>query len=1087
MNKKIFVLFILLLASNSLYSQVKNNFSGYDKFNLTRMPVTSDENQIKSLVQSVVKYYKQSFKYFLELKNGSYKIEKSRSGYNLIIYSGNKIKDEIEIQKTVSNDPKNYILLFNQKQFNQLIDKDKFKDINKSSNSILNLQITQRNDLLIDKEILNLDENHLYGKILNKTQALDLTVNQYGEGSTVWSGLEKGIILPYNGGANAKVVTIDNLWHSSIYFSRDNFFLGAISYGSFGNGDNNFFAPTSCVFGRGAENIGYTVYPVYFADRVNNRVTVTQFYANDNTPSGFDPTTFQVFANNLGCPYDVGYFYGRDMNRFTDRLWISESHALKPALTCYNRIGNFKQRVVGYKLISSNQVYPFLTETETRLSVYSSSFEAIAFIDNVRNCLVIAHLDGFGEAYTDAYNDEYVMLVDEIVNFPNDYCLNSVSFHHTSGGNIYYPYLWVTSGYSEKTSSSVSMIHAFKVGASLTPQYLGSTQIPSNSDANFTNLKSTIATNGYFDIFTTEKWSDNYGIRKYFPYVGIYNDTLKNYCLDSTDRMKWVAQFTNDCYIQLTAEMQLNNSSWQSVSFKQIGDNHYYPSVSSAVVYQWAGNSSLDVQLDLPLSYYIYGGQVRLHAQIFPEYESIPSGSHISKDYQVAMITACLPKPGGCPFLYINDTTNSFRVDNNILHRSEFTGNEGVDILDKYKVQVKPLVDNNSLIQMAIVENENDLTSLNEVKLYYVDHPYGTKVGITENLNFVYYDSSAVISTDDAILNQNNITQSIQYNNSIGVKGYINDIINAHYPLSNSKLKMFNITSVLNNLNQNSDNKQNNNKTDNSLLVPGNSFDSLSVITYVGNLDTNRPVSSKNYAGTFRAFNNYNTNSVLLSFARRENLSEVIVPAFRRNLVLTNIDSVSAEWSSDFKAKYISVVPVHYNNNYTLTEINLSVASLITQSDQTDVTEDILKIDDRYAYINSSSYLLLKFDASTLPSLQSGYTRDFVFESIGQYSGSKAKKLNLKNQLPLTNQLYSNYPNPFNPTTTIKYDINNDALVKIKVFNVLGQEVMVLVNENKKAGKYSVVFDGSNLASGIYFYRFEAGDFISVKKMVLIK
>ena len=83
--------------------------------------------------------------------------------------------------------------------------------------------------------------------------------------------------------------------------------------------------------------------------------------------------------------------------------------------------------------------------------------------------------------------------------------------------------------------------------------------------------------------------------------------------------------------------------------------------------------------------------------------------------------------------------------------------------------------------------------------------------------------------------------------------------------------------------------------------------------------------------------------------------------------------------------------------------------------------------------------------------------------------------------------LKQNYPNPFNPSTTINFSIPQERLVTLKVFDVLGQEIAELINEVKKAGSYKVTFDASNLTTGMYFYKLEAGDFSSTKKMLLIK
>jgi phosphatidylserine/phosphatidylglycerophosphate/cardiolipin synthase-like enzyme len=88
---------------------------------------------------------------------------------------------------------------------------------------------------------------------------------------------------------------------------------------------------------------------------------------------------------------------------------------------------------------------------------------------------------------------------------------------------------------------------------------------------------------------------------------------------------------------------------------------------------------------------------------------------------------------------------------------------------------------------------------------------------------------------------------------------------------------------------------------------------------------------------------------------------------------------------------------------------------------------------------------------------------------------------------PKVFRLLQNYPNPFNPTTSISYDVPQKSNVSLKVFDVLGREVITLVQKEQLAGSYRVQFDASKLSSGIYFYRLQAGSFMNSKKMVLIK
>ena len=83
--------------------------------------------------------------------------------------------------------------------------------------------------------------------------------------------------------------------------------------------------------------------------------------------------------------------------------------------------------------------------------------------------------------------------------------------------------------------------------------------------------------------------------------------------------------------------------------------------------------------------------------------------------------------------------------------------------------------------------------------------------------------------------------------------------------------------------------------------------------------------------------------------------------------------------------------------------------------------------------------------------------------------------------------LNQNYPNPFNPSTTIKYSVPNNSYVTVKVYDVLGNEIGELVNEEKSAGVYEVEFDANKLSSGVYFYKLQAGSLVDTKKMILIK
>ncbi len=126
-----------------------------------------------------------------------------------------------------------------------------------------------------------------------------------------------------------------------------------------------------------------------------------------------------------------------------------------------------------------------------------------------------------------------------------------------------------------------------------------------------------------------------------------------------------------------------------------------------------------------------------------------------------------------------------------------------------------------------------------------------------------------------------------------------------------------------------------------------------------------------------------------------------------------------------------------------------------------------------------------------LPVLNNGY--NYIYLNNKSYidlpvvnAGSEADELN-GTQNPYTFTLMQNYPNPFNPLTMISFEVPSKMLVSLKIYDMLGREVKTIVNDLRNAGKYSVAFDGTNLSSGVYFYKLTAGSFTDTKRMILVK
>jgi len=166
-----------------------------------------------------------------------------------------------------------------------------------------------------------------------------------------------------------------------------------------------------------------------------------------------------------------------------------------------------------------------------------------------------------------------------------------------------------------------------------------------------------------------------------------------------------------------------------------------------------------------------------------------------------------------------------------------------------------------------------------------------------------------------------------------------------------------------------------------------------------------------------------------------------------------------------------------------------------------------IKLDSTFEWINNGIKLTQNFDVLNLrtldPEVNTGGAL-VVFTATGNSSGTGeniyAKYIGANGVLggvtaigdeslnqPNDFYLSQNYPNPFNPTATIKYNTPAAGRVSLKIYDILGSEVITLVDEVKSAGRYEAVFNASELASGVYIYTIQAGDFYHSRKMILLK
>jgi len=180
---------------------------------------------------------------------------------------------------------------------------------------------------------------------------------------------------------------------------------------------------------------------------------------------------------------------------------------------------------------------------------------------------------------------------------------------------------------------------------------------------------------------------------------------------------------------------------------------------------------------------------------------------------------------------------------------------------------------------------------------------------------------------------------------------------------------------------------------------------------------------------------------------------------------------------------------LHDNNIYHLLDNTLKVG-ISCNSNELQTNPLFINISANDLHLSSSSPAI---DAG----INLGYTEDYegnlvpqgLFPDIGayEYVSHTEISLDLKAFLQGAYRLEQNYPNPFNPTTVISYQLPVSSIVQLKIYNLLGQEIAILVNEEKLAGRYEVKFNSENLSSGTYFYKLTAGNFSETKKMILMK
>ena len=218
---------------------------------------------------------------------------------------------------------------------------------------------------------------------------------------------------------------------------------------------------------------------------------------------------------------------------------------------------------------------------------------------------------------------------------------------------------------------------------------------------------------------------------------------------------------------------------------------------------------------------------------------------------------------------------------------------------------------------------------------------------------------------------------------------------------------------------------------------------------------------------------------------------------YKYKVVAYNLNGVSLGKTDTTKMNIITLLAP--SNLESSLEVKTKIKVLLTWKNNSLIAQRIVieKADNnpaKFTLIDTVKSNVTNYVDSLVENLHTYYYRLKAYDNsvTSAYSGVTSKTiltdLNYSgNNLPKDYALLQNYPNPFNPSTVIKYDLPKVSFVTLKIYDVLGREVRTLVNEDKPAGRYEVNFNADNLASGIYLYRIQAGNYVETKKLMVIK
>jgi PKD repeat protein len=410
-----------------------------------------------------------------------------------------------------------------------------------------------------------------------------------------------------------------------------------------------------------------------------------------------------------------------------------------------------------------------------------------------------------------------------------------------------------------------------------------------------------------------------------------------------------------------------------------------------------------------------------------------------------------LPPPS-CPVLYTFDGSD-YRQENPLLTACEESNYQQV-VTDYYHLQDAPAL-SNGRVSLQLREQEDEVTYLDDFKLMTVDHSASTQVAVSVDGQIMTYQE---FDPPVAAIDNNGVDRLAEI---VATDGHLFRSDEAGY-----------LIVAFANYGQGTKGFTANTATKYKCLDPLPHGEETYGKSEPGQADHPRQISVE----LLDAHGNW---IQLPQLPPRSSTREEVLITGADVLSSGELVTLRLSWPDSYQTDAV-VQLVASNEHPTVTSWSPGNGEVDRGKGAPDFWQDF-GVDGRLTLKKGD---VASFDFAPTPLTESGRTRDYVIVAKGRYEPDYSVHTQL---LPDRITLEENYPNPFNPSTTISYAIPQAGQVRVEIYNVLGQVVSTLVNEYQPAGFYQVDWNADGFASGVYFYRLTVGNFVETKKMILAK